>query len=153
MMTTRIQDGLHFLPEVQRVELPCYEAENGELVVMEGVTHVPFQIARVFSVCAPLGAVRGMHAHRSCAQFLVCVSGAIEVVCDDGNERREIVLDRPGFGLLVPPSIWAEEIYHQADSVMVVLCDRKYEAEDYIRGYDEFKAFRASSANRNGVST
>jgi dTDP-4-dehydrorhamnose 3,5-epimerase-like enzyme len=152
-MTTIVQDGLHFLPEVQRAELPCYEAENGELVVMEEATHVPFKIARVFSVCAPLGAVRGMHAHRSCAQFLVCVSGAIEVVCDDGNERQEIALDRPGLALLVPPSIWAEEIYRERGSVMVVLCDRKYEAEDYIRDYDEFKSFRASRANRNGVST
>lgn len=142
-MALDIGDGLRFLSEVQQVELPLYGAENGELVVMEGLGHVPFRIARVFTVRAPMDAVRGMHAHRRCAQFLVCVSGSIEVVCDAGDEKRQVLLDRPGLGLLIPPSIWATEIYRQADSVLVVLCDRNYEAEDYIRDYDEFLAYRA----------
>lgn len=142
-MASDMGDGLRFLSEVEQVELPLYGAENGELVVMEGLAHVPFRIARVFTVRAPMDAVRGMHAHRRCAQFLVCVSGSIEVVCDAGGEKLKVLLDRPGLGLLIPPSIWATEIYRQADSVLVVLCDRNYEAEDYIRDYDEFLAYRA----------
>jgi hypothetical protein len=152
-MTTEIQVGLRSLADVQRIELPLHEAENGELVVMEGLSHVPFQIARAFTVRAPVDAVRGMHAHRCCAQFLVCVSGEIEVVCDTGNEQQAVVLDRPGLGLLIPPSIWATEIYRRADSVLVVLCDRKYEADDYIRDYDAFKAFRGVGIKTNGAST
>ena len=153
LMGTDTQNGLYALSDLLQVDLLCHGAENGELVVMEALNQVPFRIARVFTVRAPLDAVRGMHAHRRCAQFLVCVRGAIEVVCDDGNETRTIVLERSDLGLLVPPSIWAQEVYRQEDSVLVVLCDRSYEAEDYIRGYDEFKAFRASNANRNGVPT
>lgn len=134
---------LHTLSDVQQIQLPRYDDENGELVVMEECGHVPFRIARVFTVRAPLNAVRGTHAHRRCAQFLICVSGAIEVICDDGSETRVVVLDRPGLGLLVPPSIWAEEIYRQKNSVLVGLCDRTYEPDDYIRDYADFKAFRA----------
>jgi dTDP-4-dehydrorhamnose 3,5-epimerase-like enzyme len=145
-MATDIRNDLHALSDLQRVELPLHGAENGELVVMEGLSHVPFRIARVFTVRAHLDAVRGMHAHRSCTQFLVCASGAIEVICDDGDETRAVVLDRPGLGLLIPPSIWAEEIYRQMDSVLVVLCDRNYEADDYIRDYADFKAYRASGS-------
>ena len=136
--------GLSMLSDLRQIDLPRYVADNGELVVMESLAHVPFQIARIFTVRAPLEAVRGRHAHRRCSQFLACVSGAVEVECNDGHGIRRFMLDRPGKALLVPPAIWATEIYHQEDSLLVVLCDRGYEPDDYIRDYAEFKAYRTA---------
>lgn len=124
------------------IELPFFREDNGDLVVIEGSVHVPFAIARVFVVCAPAGAVRGQHAHRQCAQFMVCRTGVVEVVCDDGTATAGFVLDRPNVGLLVPQSLWAQETFRAAGSVLTVLCDRPYEAEDYIREYDAFQAYR-----------
>jgi hypothetical protein len=74
---------------------------------------------------------------------MMCVNGAIEVTCDDGETKRRLVLDRPNLGLLVPPSIWATETYREAGSVLVVACDRPYEEDDYLRDYDEFRRYRA----------
>ena len=121
---------------------------NGILCVFESGRHVPFDIRRVFTVSARAGDVRGDHAHKRCTQLLVCVSGKIRVTCDDGSVVTEHCLDSMGLGLLIPPGIWAKEDYMVDDAVLMVLCDRGYEAEDYIRDYQDFKTFLESKESR-----
>ena len=93
------------------------------------------------------GVYRGQHAHRDCTQFLICSHGAVEVLCDDGSEVTSFILDRPEIGLLIPPSIWAQQSYLVDNSVLTVLCDRPYEPNDYIRNYDEYKEYRKTDCN------
>jgi len=133
---------LYPLNAVKQVGLPHHSADNGDLVVAEELNHVPFAIARVFVVRAQAGAIRGQHAHKICTQFMTCPSGSIEVRCEDGDEAATYVLDQPNSGLLVPPSIWAQQVYLASGSVLMVLCDRPYEPQDYIRDYAEFKTYR-----------
>lgn len=142
-MTSRV--GLASLSDVMLVDLPQHVAENGELIVLEGTRHVPFAIARAFYVRAAEGAIRGQHAHRQCSQFLNCAAGAIEVLCDDGASTGTYVLDRPDRGLLVPAGVWSQQTYRISGSVLLVLCDRPYEAHDYIREYGDFERFRGSA--------
>ena len=108
----------------------------------EGGNAVPFAIARMFTVKAPSGAKRGEHAHRLCSQFMICLHGVIDIVCDDGGDRRTFTLDRSNLALIVPPTIWNTVMFRQPDSILAVLCDRGYEEHDYIRDYAEFLAFR-----------
>lgn len=123
-------------------KLPHHFEDNGDLVVMEGLINVPFAIARVFVVRAPDHAIRGQHAHRICAQFLTCPSGSVEVLCDDGEQTSTHMLDHPNLGLFVPAGIWAQQTYFGAHAALTVLCDRPYDAADYIRDYDDFKVYR-----------
>jgi len=125
------------------VRLPHFFEDNGDLVVLEGSVNIPFDIARVFVVRAPEGAIRGQHAHRKCSQFLTCPSGTIEVVCDDGRQSAEFVLNYPNVGLLVPAGIWSQQTYRGPQAALTVLCDRRYEEADYIRDYGSFLDFRA----------
>ena len=133
--------------DVQLVELQHYFEANGDLIVMERADKVPFAVERVFVVRAPLGAVRGQHAHRRCAQFLVCTNGSIEVVCDDGTSTATYLLNRPELALMLPPTIWSQQTYQRTDSVLTVLCNRPYEAADYIRDYAEFLDYRKASGD------
>jgi hypothetical protein len=128
--------------------LPRHADASGALVVAEGERDLPFRIARVFTVRAEEGVERGRHAHRRCAQFLIAVGGLIEVHCDDGRARRVFTLDRGDQGLLVPPLVWASERFRAAGSVLLVLCDRPYEEDDYIRDYDAFLAVRGVKGRR-----
>lgn len=70
--------------KIRHIELPIFQEENGELVVVEGGNHIPFQIARIFTVRASDNNIRGQHAHKTCTQFLICSSGAVQVNCDNG---------------------------------------------------------------------
>lgn len=136
---------LHSISAVTLIKLPCHSDNNGDLVVMEGMSNLPFAIARAFVIRASAGAIRGQHAHKACTQFLTCPIGSIEVRCDDGFEMATYILDQPDIGLLIPPGVWAQENYQAPDSVLTVLCDRPYEAHDYIRDYGEFKAYRQAN--------
>ena len=118
-----------------------YGNSNGTLSVYECGKQVPFDIRRVFTVSARKNDVRGNHAHKKCTQLLVCISGQIRVSCDDGSVLTQYLLDNMSMGLLVPPGIWASEEYVDNAAVLMVLCDRGYEADDYIRDYNDFKNF------------
>ncbi|MDB4945226.1 MAG: hypothetical protein JWP97_4760 [Labilithrix sp.] len=128
--------------DVRLVELPSHRSADGELVVVEHGQAIPYVVRRMFTVRADAGAIRGRHAHKRCSQFLVCSHGRIEVDCDDGSREVTFELATGTRGLLVPPGIWATERYVTADSVLVVLCDRLYEADDYLRDHDQFLAWR-----------
>lgn len=131
--------------EVRLVELPRHTRDDGELVVVEQGKSIPFPTVRTFFVRATEGAVRGRHAHKQCNQFLVCVHGAIEVECDDGATKTTFLLDAANQGLLIPASIWATETYVVSGSVLGVLCDRPYEADDYLREYEAFLVWRRAN--------
>jgi len=139
------------LSAVSLIKLPYYSEDNGEVIVIEGGVSTPFLIARVFIVRAPAGSTRGQHAHKLCAQLLVCSNGAVSVICTDGLNSATYEINSPDFGLYVPPGIWAEQKYLSASSTLTVLCDRKYEAGDYIRNYTKYLEYRRI-LNINGDS-
>src|SRR5262245_60590157 len=124
---------MHGMRDVRLIELPAHARDDGEVIVAEGAD-VPFVTVRMFVVRAPGGAERGNHAHRRCAQLMVCVHGAVDIACDDGSEQRSFALDRGNRALFVPPMIWTKVEFRQAGA-LVVLCDRGYEADDYIRDH------------------
>ena len=93
------------------IDLTYHTDQTGGLCAIEGGIDAPFDILRVFTVSALKGSIRGEHAHKKCSQFMVCVSGAIEVTCDNGIEETTYQLDSPSAGLNVKPGIWAREKY------------------------------------------
>lgn len=129
------------MTKVIKIRFDEFKDANGVLCVYESARQVPFDIRRVFTVTARAGDSRGDHAHKKCTQLLVCLSGVIDVACDDGNKATEYSLNNMGDGLLIPPGIWARQKYVDEGSVLMVLCDRGYEADDYIRDYNVFKKF------------
>ena len=128
------------MESVQLIQFPFFKEDNGELSVFEqNPEAIPFQIKRIFNVRADKGSVRGQHAHRLCYQMLICSNGSVEVFCDDSSNQEVFLLDNPNYGLLVPPGIWAEQRYIKDNTTMTVICDRPYEAEDYISDYELFQ--------------
>jgi hypothetical protein len=73
---------------------------------------------------------------------MLCVRGAVSVLCDNGSDRKAFSLDSGELALLVPPGLWIEIDVRQDDSILIVLCDRVFEERDYIRNYGEFLSFR-----------
>ena len=135
------------LEDARSISLPVHDHDGKSwLAVIEGA-EVPMRIRRVFTVFARRATVRGRHAHRRCNQFLVCLAGRIAVGLDDGRRKKRFVLASPGRGLFVPAGIWATQTYHPRSSLLV-LCDRAYEAGDYIRDYRAFRRFRGFAARR-----
>lgn len=124
------------------VELGKIENDQGNLTVVQSDKNVPFDVKRVFYLYdIPGGEARGAHAHKECHQFLVAVSGSFEVVLDDGVNKRTVSLNRPFYGLHIPPGIWAAEQGFSSGSVCLVLASEKFDEDDYIKNYEEFLRF------------
>ena len=118
---------------------------EGNLTYIYQNVHVPFEINRVFyTYDIPGGESRGAHAHKECHQFIVAASGSFEVVLDDGVNKRTVLLNRPFWGLHVPPGIWSAEQGFSSGSICLVLASHTFSEEDYIRAYDEFLHFKKS---------
>ena len=118
-----------------------HDAEGNLTYIYQNV-HVPFPINRVFySYDIPGGEDRGAHAHKKCHQFIIAASGAFEVVLDDGTNKRTITLNRPFWGLHVPPGIWASEQGFSSGSICLVLASHEYKEDDYIRNYDDYLTY------------
>lgn len=114
--------------------------ERGNLVVIEGEgMDIPFDIKRVFYIFGSDDTVvRGQHANRETEFLLVNVGGQSKVRVDNGFESKIISLDKPGIGLYIPTMMWKDMYDFSADSILLVLASKHYDAGEYIRDYDQF---------------
>jgi len=126
------------------VELDKHHSNRkGNLTVVENGKTLPFDVKRVYYLYdVPGGESRGSHAHRDLEQFIVAASGSFKVTLDDGNCKRTFVLNRPYQGLYVKPGMWRDLDDFSSGAVCMVLASEVYQAEDYIRDYEEFLKFR-----------
>lgn len=112
---------------------------RGSLAAVELNADLPFVPARFFAVFGvPSTSVRGEHAHRTCAQVLVCLRGSLRCIVDDGDRRHEVTLDSPDTGLFMPPMTWGSQFDYSHDAVLGVFASLAYDRADYIRDYDTF---------------
>lgn len=126
--------AVHYLPHIPDM--------RGSLSVIEYEKHIPFLPRRCFWVFdVPSREVRGEHAHKALHQYLICIKGSVSVVLDDGRSRTELVLDKPNIGLHIPPLVWGIQYKYSPDAVLLVLASDAYDANDYLRNYDEFLAY------------
>jgi UDP-2-acetamido-3-amino-2,3-dideoxy-glucuronate N-acetyltransferase len=123
-------------------KLPVMRDPRGALTVVEFKNFISFPVARIFFIRdVPPGTTRGAHAHFRCKQYMICQNGRVRIVVADGANEKAIELSQ-GQGMLVEPGIFATETYLDADSELLVLCDRPYEKDDYIHDINEFTKYR-----------
>jgi len=121
------------------IELPKINNRAGNITPIHGSKEIPFEIERVFYLYdIPGGESRGAHAHKECHQFLVAASGSFEIELDDGHTKRTVMLNRPNFGLHIPPGIWAAEKGFSSGAICLVIASHKYNEADYLRSYSDF---------------
>ena len=121
------------------IELPRLKNRAGNITVVNNNDNIPFEVKRIFYIYdIPGGEDRGAHAHKDCHQFLIAVSGSFEVEMDDGTNKRTVTLNRPYYGLHIPPGIWAAEKGFSSGAVCLVLASHKYDEKDYLREYNNF---------------
>ena len=125
------------------INLPKNGDRRGNLSVIEEYNHLPFKIERVFWIYdVPGGDSRGGHAYRVAEEFIVALSGSFDVVIDDGTEKRTFQLNRSYYGLYVPKMMWREMVNFSTNALALVLSSTKYDADDYIRDYEQFKQMK-----------
>lgn len=124
------------------IQFPKIVDDRGNLSFVEEYNHIPFKIERTFWIYdVPGGEERGGHAYRETEELIIAQSGSFEVVIDDGRGNvQTFQLNRSYYGLYVPKMMWRQMTSFSTNSVALVLASTSYNANDYIRDYEEFKS-------------
>lgn len=125
--------------DVEFLEFPQLGDERGHLVVIEGMKNVPFNIKRIFYIYgSDANVIRGQHANINSEFVLINVSGTSKIRVTDGVEERVYELTQQHIGIYLPKLIWKDMYDFSADSVLLVLSNEYFNADEYIRNYDKY---------------
>lgn len=125
--------------EVIKYNFPSHGDDRGQLVAIEAMKDLPFEIKRVYYIYDTLpGVRRGFHAHLNLQQILLCVHGSCKIHLDNGTDTAEVLLDKPNEGLYISNDMWREMYDFTDGAVLLVLASQHYDERDYIRNYQDF---------------
>ncbi|EGQ7695874.1 WxcM-like domain-containing protein [Vibrio vulnificus] len=124
---------------IEWIDFPAIGDERGNLIALEGMKDIPFEIKRIYYIFdTKQGVVRGLHAHRALKQVAIALKGSCRFLLDDGITKEEIILDCPTKGILIDSCLWREMHDFSKDCVLMVLASEHYDESDYIRDYQNF---------------
>lgn len=125
--------------DVRIVELPKFLDARGNLSFVEQHNHIPFEIKRTYWIYdVPGGEERGGHAFKENQEFIVALSGAFDVLVDDGVNKKTFTLNRSYYGLYVPAGLWRTMENFSTNSLALEFGSEHYSEGDYTRNYDDF---------------
>jgi dTDP-4-dehydrorhamnose 3,5-epimerase-like enzyme len=135
-----------FLPKL--ISFKKYSEKGGYLVPFENVkkrinlgNNCPIKIRRIFFSSGKKGSFRGDHAHKRCSQLLLCVNGSIkiETIFHTKIKKNYYISKNKNKALLLPPLVWSRIYFKNEKSLLVVICDYKYDNKnEYINSFKEF---------------
>jgi len=122
------------------IHIPKIVDKRGNLSFIEGGSHIPFEIKRVYWIYdVPGGENRGGHAFREQSEFIVAMSGSFDIVIDNGSAVELYKMNRSYYGLHVPKGLWRQMKNFSTNSLALVIASTEFNSEDYVRDYDNFK--------------
>ena len=125
------------------VELPKFTDPRGNLSFVEQLNHIPFEIKRTYWIYdVPGGESRGGHAYKSNEEFIVSLSGAFDVIVDDGQQKKKFTLNRSYYGLFIPAGLWREMENFSTNSLALEFGSKYFDKNDYVRDFELFKKLK-----------
>lgn len=127
------------IKDVKLVELPRFLDVRGNLSFVEQTNQIPFEIKRTYWIYdVPGGEARGGHAFKQNQEFIVALSGAFDVVVDDGDNRQIFPLNRSYYGLYVPSGLWRSIENFSTNSLALEFGSTHFNSNDYVCDYAVF---------------
>jgi hypothetical protein len=121
-----------FQDRASLVPLTMHVDARGNLISLD-FSKLPFMPRHGFVVRdVPVGAVRGRHAHRRAAQFLICLAGRVSVELRDKSQTVTLPLEVSDTGLLIGSGIWAAQSYLDAGTVLLGFLSEPYDRDGYV---------------------
>lgn len=121
------------------IELPKYFDARGNLSFAEQNNQIPFEIKRTYWIYdVPGGESRGGHAFRKNEEVIIALSGAFDVVVNDGERQKHFNLNRSYYGLYIPNGVWRTMENFSTNAFALEFGSEHYDKGDYIRDYEQF---------------
>lgn len=124
---------------VRRLTLRRFVDERGSLTPLD-LDELGFRVSRTFVVTAPVGSVRGGHAHRRVRQIFFCTGGIVDVEFRYRGDATHVRLDESRPAVFVDAGVWAQQTYCSEGATLVVFADGGFDPSEYSdhdRGADD----------------
>tara|TARA_B100001059_G_C17708425_1_gene514087 strand:+ start:79 stop:471 length:393 start_codon:yes stop_codon:yes gene_type:complete len=123
----------------KKIKFKSFKNKSGELIPVEINKKFPMKVKRFFFIYGKKNYVRADHAHKRCSQFLYPIFGKIKVKYINKNDKGTKILNyKNKEGFLLKPKNWCKIEFLTNNAILMVVCDRPYEYEDYIENYIDF---------------
>lgn len=134
------------IQDVRLLELPKICDARGNLSFLENYAQIPFEIKRVYWIYdVPGGEDREAHAFRENQELIIALSGAFDVLVDDGVNQKKYTLNRSHYGLYIPQGIWRVMDNFSTNALALELASTRYNTADYITDYEEYRRLREAA--------
>ena len=131
--------------EVEIIKLKYFTKISGTLVPINFNNKFPIKVKRIFYIFGKKNKYRGDHAHKKCKQLFIPLSGKISLIMKKNDKEKKLLLNsKNNRAFLVPNLIWCRLKFLTKNAIVLVVCDRKYEFNDYIGNYTNFKKIEKS---------
>ena len=102
-----------------------------------------FKIVRFFFIYGNKKYHRANHAHKKCNQILIPIYGKIQVdiVNEKGINKKFILCHKKNNYLNLPKKNWVRLKFLIKNSILLTLCDYRYDKKEYIQSKKEFFDF------------
>lgn len=128
---------------VEIIKLPRFLDKRGNLSFVEQLNHIPFKIQRTYWIYdVPGGEARGGHAFKKNDEFIIALSGAFDVIVDDGQHKKKFTLNRSYYGLYIPSGLWRTIENFSTNSFALEFGSASFDQNDYIRDYNVFQTLK-----------
>lgn len=128
------------LKDVKIINLPKIKDNRGNLSFFESNNHIPFEIKRIYWIYdVPGGEKRGGHSFKKQKEFIIVLSGSLDVIINDGFNEKIFSLNRSYSGIYIPNGIWRNMENFSTNAVALIVSDTTYDENDYIRDFEQFK--------------
>ena len=127
---------------MKKIKLRSFKKKSGKLIPINFDKTFPIQVKRFFYIYGKKNQYRGNHAHKKCTQIFIPIFGKIKLSLVSKNKKKYYDLNyKKIYGIVVPPKTWIKLHFLNKNSIVLVICDQKYEYKDYIVTYKEYLNF------------
>lgn len=117
------------------IEFPQIVDPRGSLSFIESENHFPFEVNRVFwTYNVPSGNRRGGHSYKTQNEMIIALSGSVDIITiDEAELMTKFRLDRPNYGLFIPPRVWRRMEFFSGNAFCLHLSDMMFDPSDYVK--------------------
>jgi len=130
------------MKKIKKIGLKIHSNKTGNLLPITFDKDLKLKIKRIFFLYGKKNSFRGKHAHKKCTQIFIPVSGKFVLQVQTPKKNKKFILNfKSKTAILVPPKYWCIINFLEKNSVLMVACDQKYDSNDYIRNYKDYKNY------------
>ena len=127
------------MKKIKNFKIKAYSSITGKLIPLVFNKKLPIKPKRIFFVYGKKNKIRGDHAHKKCSQFFIPIFGKVILVIKTPKMKKKIVLNHLSkIAVLVPPKYWCSIKFTNKNSILMVVCDKNYDFDDYLESYDDY---------------